>query len=179
MQLQRTPRPGPDQLPDSTAGLGRNMTIHVAVRRTEEPQGLLAATLDAVPSAVAVLDDMGSIRLANESWREFLKIFRIVIPRDGVGTSYLKAGIFGAIDPVHALELRVAIKQMLRGALDGFQRPVRLHGKGAEHWYQVNAARVRIDGTRQIVVTHADISAAHDAQETVKRLSQRLLSAQD
>jgi two-component system, NarL family, sensor kinase len=155
------------------------MTIHVAVRSVEEPQGLLAATLDAVPSPVAVLDEAGSILFVNESWREFLRVLRIALPRDGVGTNYLKAGILSAIDPRHVLDLRVALKQVLRGALERFQRSVCLQARDAKRWYQVSAVRVTIEGASRVVVTHADISAIHDARQTIKDLSQRLLSVQD
>jgi signal transduction histidine kinase len=155
------------------------MTIHVAVRSIEEPRGLVAATLDAVPSPVAVLDEAGSILLVNEPWRAFLKTLCIAMARDGVGTNYLKAGILGAIDPRHILDLRIALKQLLRGAFDRFQRSVCLKAPDTERWYQLSAARVAIDGASRIVVTHTDISAVHDAQETIRDLSQRLLSAQD
>ena len=155
------------------------MTIHVAVRSLQEPQGLLAATLDAVPSPVAVLDEAGSILFVNQSWREFLKALSVAVPRDGIGTSYLKVGILGTIDSGHVFDLRVALKQLLCGAGDRFQRSVCMRANDAERWYQISALRVAIDGASRIVVTHADISAIHDAQETIKDLSQRLLSVQD
>jgi len=155
------------------------MTVQFALRAIEEPQGLMATTLDAVPSPVAVLDEAGSIQFVNESWREFLKFLRIAIPGDGVGRTYFAAGILGAIDPHHALDLRGALNQILRGGLERFQRSIRMRSSNAERWYQVSAVRVATEGASRIVMTHTDISAVHDAQAMIKSLSQRLLSAQD
>jgi len=155
------------------------MTIHVAVRSIQESQGLLAATLDAVPSPVVMLDEAGTILFVNESWREFLRGLRTAVPHDGIGTNYLRAGILGAIDSRHVFDLRVALRQLLGGALDRFQRSICLNARDTERWYQVSAVRAAMDGASRIVVTHSDISAIHDAQETIKDLSQRLLSAQD
>ncbi|MEJ0077514.1 MAG: sensor histidine kinase [Alphaproteobacteria bacterium] len=75
--------------------------------------------------------------------------------------------------------MRAALKRLLQGTLDRFQRSVCLRARDAQRWYQVSAVRVTIEGASRMVVTHADISAIHDAQQTIKDLSQRLLSVQD
>jgi two-component system, NarL family, sensor kinase len=155
------------------------VTIHVAVRAIQEPQSLLAAALDAVPAPVAVLDEAGTILVVNESWRQFLRPLRVAIPSDGIGISYLKAGILAAVDPRHVFDLRSALKQLLRGSLDRFQRSVRMRTDDAKRWYQVSAVRAAMDGESRIVVTHTDISAIQNAHATIKDLSRRLLSAQD
>ena len=149
------------------------MTIHVAVRAIQEPQSLLAAALDAVPAPVAVLDEAGTILVVNESWRQFLRPLRVAIPSDGIGISYLKAGILAAVDPRHVFDLRSALKQLLRGSLDRFQRSVRMRTDDAKRWYQVSAVRAAMDGESRIVVTHTDISAIKNAHATIKDLSRR------
>ena len=138
---------------------------------------LIAATLDAMPTHVAILDGSGRILLVNRSWRYFAAALDEPLPGDLVGVEYLKSGILGALGRRDALMLRLTLKALLRGDIEHVQRVIRM--TGTDRWYQVTAGRFESAGATRIVVTHEDISAVHAAQETIKDLSQRLLDLQE
>lgn len=140
---------------------------------------LLDATLDAMPTHVAILDGEGRILFVNASWRSFLSTSRLSIPRDGIGARYLQSGILGAISKRHALTLRVALGAVLRGATAHFRHTICTSVRKRNHWYQVSAVRFLMRGSARVVITHEDVSAIHDAQGTIKDLSRRLLDLQE
>ncbi|MBV8836824.1 MAG: sensor histidine kinase [Alphaproteobacteria bacterium] len=140
-------------------------------------QALIGATLNAMPTQVAILDDAGRILLVNKAWRYFAAALDRPPPSDLAGMEYLKSGVLGALGRHDALMLRLTLKAILRGDLEHAQRVIRM--AGADRWYQVTIARFQNRGVMRIVVTHEDISAVHAAQETIHDLSQSLLDLQE
>jgi two-component system, NarL family, sensor kinase len=148
-----------------------------AAAKPQATPSLIAATLNAMPTHVAILDGSGRILLVNRSWRYFAAALDDPLPDDLVGVEYLKSGILGAVGRRDALMLRLTLKALLRGDIEHVQRVIRM--KGTERWYQLTAGRFESSGATRIVMTHEDISAVHAAQETIKDLSQRLLDLQE
>ncbi len=140
-------------------------------------QALIDATLNAMPTQVAILDDAGRILLVNKAWRYFAAALDQPPPSDLAGLEYLKSGVLGALSRHDALMLRLTLKAILHGDLEHAQRVIRM--AGAERWYQVTMARFANRGVTRIVITHEDISAVHAAQETIHDLSQSLLDLQE
>jgi signal transduction histidine kinase len=138
---------------------------------------LIDATLDAMPTHVAILDGEGKILLVNKAWRYFAAALEPPPSGHLIGVAYLKSGILGALDRRDALMLRVTLKAMLRGDIEYFQHVIRM--TGTNRWYQMTAARFQNAGAVRIVMTHENISAVHAAQETIRDLSQRLLDLQE
>jgi hypothetical protein len=138
-------------------------------------QSLIDATLNAMPTHVAILDGDGRIVLVNRAWRYFAASLDRQLPGDLVGVEYLKSGILGALRPRDGLMLRMSLKAMLRGDVEHVQRVI--HIIETDRWYQLTAGPFEYGGANRIVLTHEDISAVHAAQETIKDLSQRLLSS--
>jgi len=138
---------------------------------------LLDATLNAMPTHVAILDDGGRIILVNRSWRYFVGMTDQSNAGDLAGVAYLSSGILGAMSRRHAQALRLALKTMLRGDIERFQHVI--HAANTDRWYQISVARFRIGEASRVVVTHEDISAIHVAQDTIKGLSQGLIDLQE
>jgi two-component system NarL family sensor kinase len=138
---------------------------------------LLDATLNAMPTHVAILDGGGRIILVNRSWRYFVGMTDQPRSGDLAGVAYLSSGILGALSRRHAQMLRLALKAMLRGDVDRFQQVIRT--ANTDRWYQISAARFRLGEASRVVVTHEDISAIHTAQDTIKNLSQQLIDLQE
>jgi PAS domain S-box-containing protein len=138
---------------------------------------LLNATLNAMPTHVAILDDGGRIVLVNRSWRYFVGMTDRLNAGDLAGVDYLSSGILGALSRRHAQMLRHALKATLRGDIERFQHVI--HAAHADRWYQISVARFRIGEASRVVVTHEDISAIHAAQDTIKDLSQGLIDLQE
>jgi len=178
---------------DLPPGLGRLLEIashsHVKAieaagaarsqRASEKAKDLLNATLDAMPTHVAILDREGRIVFVNASWRNFLTAASPSIPGHGIGAEYLQAGILGVIDRRHALALRVALAATLRGTTDQFRHTIRASMLVQDHWYQVSGVRFLLHGSARVVITHEDVSAVHAAQQTINDLSHRLLTLQE
>lgn len=140
-------------------------------------QALIDATLNAMPTQVAILDGAGKILLVNKAWRYFAAALDRPPPSELAGIEYLKSGILGALGRHDALMLRLSLKAILRGDHEHAQRVIRV--AAADRWYQVTIARFQNRGVMRIVVTHEDISAVHAAQETIHDLSQSLLDLQE
>ena len=166
-------------------GLGRFLEV-AQQPGTEKSRGapdrsddLLDATLDAMPTPVAILDSDGRIIFVNARWRDFLTGCSLSIPGHGVGIEYLRAGILGAVDRRDALALRTALAAILRGRTEHFRLTIRTSLMGQDQWYQVSATRFLMETSTRVVITHEDVSAIHAAHETITNLSQRLLNLQE
>jgi PAS domain S-box-containing protein len=143
----------------------------------ESDDALLDATLNAMPTHVAILDGHGRILLVNKSWRYFIRALGQLSPEDLTGVEYLRSGILGALDRRHAQVLRFALKALLRGEVERFQHVI--HVTHTKRWYQISVARFEHGDANRVVITHEDISAIHAAQNTIKELSRRLLDLQE
>jgi PAS domain S-box-containing protein len=148
-------------------------------RALERSKGLLDATLNAMPSHVAIIEPGGRIVRVNASWRAALRTLGMQVPHDGVGTCYLEIAALAGLDARDQRRLRGALTALLRGASETFRRTVRTTSGGSPRWYQVNGARFELDGAPRIVLSHEDVTAIQEAQATINSLSQRLLNLQE
>ena len=179
MQAQQTSEAiivsrGRSKLCDWTARHRAAAKAHDADR---SDRALIDATLNAMPTQVAILDDTGRILLVNKAWRHFAADLDHPPAGELTGVGYLKSGILGTLAGRDALMLRLTLKAILRGDVEHAQRVIRM--ARADRWYQVTLARFQNRGVTRIVVTHEDISAVHAAQDIIHDLSQSLLDLQE
>lgn len=148
-----------------------------SVRSLEQIKGLLDATLNAMSPHVTILEHDGKILRANVSWNVLASVLSKGL--DATAGEYLKSPVIEAMEPRHALALRVSVRAMIRGAIDSFQETVCVAQPEGQRWYQVSGARLSLDGPSRIVLTHEDVTALHTAHETIQDLSQRLMNVQE
>ena len=103
---------------------------------------LLDATLNAMPTHVAILDSAGRIILVNRSWRYFVGMPDRLFSDDFAGVEYLSSGILGVLSRRHAQLLRIALQSMLRGDVERFQHVI--HTANSDRWYQISVARFQV-----------------------------------
>ncbi len=143
-----------------------------ALRRSERDLRELAqthaATLDALPAYVALLDPAGAVVSVNKIWRESTRFVAAGDAAD-IGGNYLAllddtAGPFAAEAP----EMSDGLRAVLAGASDLFTHEYP-DGAGPERrWLQFIATPVAKDGGRGAVVMHLDITNRVRAEDELR-----------
>ncbi len=144
---------------------------------------MLQATLDALPSHIAVLDEHGAILLTNESWDRFAASSG---RRGGVGSSYLATCDAAAVDEPAAAAAAVALRQVLAGDRERFETEYPCPCPDGERWFVMRIVRQDVPGPVRVVVEHDDVTdrrraerEAAGTQQAVARLAAIVASSQD
>jgi len=133
-----------------------------ALRRSERELRELAqthaATLDALPADVALLDEGGAVVSANKIWRESAR-FGAAGDAADIGGNYLAllddaAGPFAAEAP----KMSDGLRAVLAGACDLFTHEYSDVAGPEPRWLQFIATPVAKDGGRGAVVMHLDVT---------------------
>lgn len=136
----------------------------------QEAQGLLAATIDALPAHIAVLDEHGTIIMTNAAWRRFAEANGGRPAATGVGVNYLAvcaaadgAGSAGAA-PVHE-----ALQALLAGDREAFSLEYACPSPDEERWFILRANRFVVADTVYVVTAHEDITARKRAAQDLQQ----------
>lgn len=162
-----------------TSGIVVDITERkLAQQAIEKTRGLLASTLDAMSSEIAILDEAGHIMVTNEAWNLFLRRTGHYIPRDGIGQNYLNLPV---LRPVRAdlAAYRAGLTAVLDGEQDEFRCNFRAHIHNERRNYRIHAARFHSDGWTRIVVARDDVTELLIAREDVDNLASRLVNLQE
>ncbi len=165
---ETAPAPGRQEAPPT---LGDN---HAALSRL-----LLQRTLDALPAAVAVLDEDQRVLLVNRAWRNFGEsVGRPAGESHFVGWSYLDvcrrsatAGDATATAVVQQFE-RVA-----RGEIDEFELTYDCPTPSATRWFSLRVATFEHHRERYAIVIHSDITQLKQAELRAVRSEERFARA--
>lgn len=140
-------------------------------RASQASQAFLQSVLDGLSAQVCVLDDQGVILAVNEAWRRF------GIDNDASptivweGMNYLSASEHIGADGDFAERLRA----VLAGRTPHVQCEYPCHSPTTQRWFIARASRIEGDTPARVVITHDDVSALQQAQETARRSEARLL----
>lgn len=138
--------------------------------------GFLAASLDALPSEVAVVDSQGDIVLVNEAWRAFGERNGLTTPGSCLGTSYLAACDVANEDGAIALAAQQGIRDVVLGRRETFTLEYPCHAPDAKRWFRLHVSAFTLDGERYVVTTHDDITARY-VSEAILRAHEAELAA--
>ncbi len=140
---------------------------------TECPQrdDLVLGALDALAAHVALLDEHGVIRAANQHWRQFAATTASGPESgSGVGTNYLEAcrrarrrGAVGAVAAVAAVE------RALLGEAHEF--PYCCDTADGRRWFRARLVPFDAGDRRGVLVTHEDITSRKAHKDTLAALS--------
>ena len=145
----------------------------------EKTKGLLNSTLNALSAHIVILDEKGTLVLANEAWRRFLRRAAHPPSDDGIGANYLSLKVLVPTKPSDARKLRAGLQATLDGTLSEFRGTYEVKMNGDIQWYQIYATSFHTNGWTRIVVAHEDVTEVRHAQRTLDDLSQRLLKLQE
>ena len=143
-----------------TAGPEPEQTSHDA---PDELNGTFyRATLDALTSHIAVLDDQGTILLINRAWQEFARNNEDpALVRSAVGSNCFEvcrlAAEYGSADACRALE---GMEAVLNGDLPRFEMdyPCDDPLTGEERWFTLRVTPIYDAGISGIVTSHTNIT---------------------
>ncbi len=118
-----------------------------------------AATLDAMPGQVCVLDENGVILSTNAAWREFARANGASPERVSEGVSYLRTCRQGGArsDP-RGREFAEKLQAMLSGGNDHFSVEYACNSPTVERWFLAQVTRFLDRGKVRVVVAHQDIT---------------------
>ena len=140
----------------------------------------MQSTIDALSDHLAILDEHGTILAVNASWRHFAQENHLPDPRCGVGANYLKvcdrAVGEGAGD---AYQVAGGIRNVINGVRSSFRFEYPGHSPKEIRWFQARVTRLQVTGPARVVLAHENITDIKKTEESLRRLSGRLLQLQD
>jgi two-component system, NarL family, sensor kinase len=165
-----------EELQRSNKGLalaldGRNRA-EVTARATE---ALLQSSLNALSSRFAILDEAGQILATNSSWADEAERIAPCGEQYFVGRNYLEECDRGR---PHQQQIAVGLRRVIDGELAEYRLEYP-SDFATGCWYQMRGTRFFIEGELSVVVTHEDITEVKRSEDALRRLSGRLMRAQD
>jgi diguanylate cyclase (GGDEF)-like protein len=142
----------------------------VAAEVTHESQRFWQATLDALPSHVAVLDEQGTILATNKTWRHFAQENGDANFQDEVGLNYLEVcASASATAAPEAAAVAQGIRDVLAETLPEFRLEYPCHTPGQQLWFQVHVTRFKTQDKVRIVVAHENITDRKRVEQALKK----------
>ncbi len=143
-------------------------------RRTdalEESRAFLFATMDALPSHVAVLDAEGRIIAVNDAWRKFGDRNGLTLSNHGVGASYLKF----CDDAGDGIGLVVAdgLRRILSGERTEFHVDYSCPTPERQQWFALEMRLFESGGIVRVLTAHQNITSLKYAESALRRGEER------
>src|SRR5262245_16280859 len=137
--------------------------------QVERTRHLLQASIDALPTRLAILDGRGNVVFSNEAWCNFA---RSRPDRNGShSANYLKV----CESPV----LRDTLRRLMKGKRRAASVTYRVEGSPEHSWYEARLARFEHQDDPWYVVAHEDHPELKPARQTVHDRTDRLVSLQE
>ncbi len=146
--------------------------------RLRESERFLRTTLEALPSLIAILDDSGTVLMANHAWRRFAASDNSAGIVAGEGENYLDAE--PTITGKKSTSFYIFLEN-LRDVLEDKQCCLDLefscHYAGEQHWFNGRATPFTSGDARKVVVSFDEITerkkterALHASQEQIRQV---------
>ena len=139
---------------------------------TGELDSVLAAMLDALPGQIAMVDNTGTIRMANASWRRFAADRERNASTRGGDQNYLivcdSGKGSGAKD---ASAVSAGIRAILDGKAPDFIYEYTCRTGSAPRWFRLTATRIEQPGGPFAVLMNVDITDQRQLEDHLRKLS--------
>ncbi|RYG69327.1 PAS domain S-box protein, partial [bacterium] len=122
----------------------------------QQAQSFAQATVDALPSSIAVLDENGVIVTVNAAWCTLGDANGFTALARHVGSNYLKSCELVPI--VEGEMVAAGIQAIIAGERDSFTLEYPCHSETEQCWFRVGATRFAGDGPLRVVVAHENIT---------------------
>jgi two-component system, cell cycle sensor histidine kinase and response regulator CckA len=134
----------------------------------------LQATLDALSSHIAILDEKGFIVSVNESWRRFGKDNGAGFLRDGIGLNYLAICDSAKGDwSDGASAVAGMIRKIIGGESEDFAWEYPCHSPSEKRWFVLHATRFLMGSLVRVVLSHENITERKEAEEALRESEER------
>jgi PAS domain S-box-containing protein len=145
-----------------------------ALRRSEE---INRRTLQALPAHIAVLDRNGQILATNQAWDDFASQNGAANESSvAVGANYLEACRRAAATDDSAKLALEGVEDVIEGRRSLFTLEYPCHSAERQRWFFVTVAPLGSD--RGAVVTHMNVTARRQAQESLEHTRKQLAEGQ-
>jgi PAS domain S-box-containing protein len=121
----------------------------------------LRATIDALGSRVAVIDDAGVVVAVNQAWRRFALDNGAVT--DFVGANYFDVCL--AAGEERAARIADRLRELLDGRRDAVELEYPSRFPTGERWFAIRAVPYASDGQRWAIVIHVDVTELRRVRE--------------
>lgn len=138
-------------------------------------RALLQSSLDALSARFAILDDSGRILATNSTWDDAAHLVAQSGEQYFLGRNYLEECERGR---AHQRRIAAGLRRVIDGEISEFRLEYRSDFVPG-HWYQMRGTRFVIEREPRVVVTHEDISEVKRSEDALRRLSGRLMRAED
>jgi PAS domain S-box-containing protein len=136
---------------------------HQNMRMVIKSEQFLRATIDALSSNIAILDDKGIILEVNKSWREFAQNNGALANIVSEGIDYLKA----CVNDKEGKEFSDSIREVISGKRTFFEMEYSCHSPEEKRWFNGIVTRFAVDGAIRILVAHENITERKIAEESL------------
>jgi len=166
----------------SDASRGQREVCHAVVsditvrKQAEEAlrasKNFLQATLDSLPSHIAILDETGTILTVNDAWHKFGQANNLKLDEDGVGCNYLSVCETSVgEDAEESLATARAIRRILAREISEAYIEYPCHSPEEKRWFMVHLTAFNDGGKIRTVVQHENITERKQAEEELRHLS--------
>ena len=148
----------------------RSSELRERVEQLHESERFIRTTLDALSSAVAVIDEGGQIIFANEVWQDLLAQGGGSIVRDPPNYSPCLSGCKENLSQCQSRKkMDVAVTALLAGKQQDFSLEYTCLQASEVHWFQVRIERFKGSASLRLIISHEDITERKLAAEEVSR----------
>ena len=136
-------------------------------------QQFLTAVLDGLAAQVCVLDERGTILAVNRAWRAFAAENGVTNNDLHEGANYVdvceRALASARLDGAEATPFVALLGEVLAGQRQQFELDYPCHSPTGQRWFVVRVACMAGSGAQRIVVTHDNVTAMKQVQETLRQ----------
>ncbi len=130
---------------------------------------LLQATLDALAVHVVVLDELGTIVLANAAWRRFADAHGYAAMNHGVGMNYLTFCETAAHSSAELESVSQGIRAVLGQQRSEFVAEYQCDNSDTCGWFRRRITRFQFAGTPHAIVSHEPLAEIKQAQDRLQQ----------
>ena len=167
--------PGPDGRSNRlvyVVDISQRKQAELALRSS---QAFLQSVLDGLGAHVCVLDAQGVILAVNRAWRDFASANGAHPVQVQPGCNYLAVCDQAAAAPgsgsgagMPPAQFAAQLRQVLAGALDGFQAEYPCDTPSEQRWFVARVSRLAGSQPGHTVVAHDNVTALKQAQDTLR-----------
>ncbi len=171
-------------LTDETGAPSGILSINTDITLRKEAEQALGererfaqASLDALGTHIAILDERGVIIAANRAWKEFARATEGDEENLREGTNYLDV-----CDSTHdengkqAARVADGIRAVLRGETNGVLVEYACHSPTQQRWFLCRITRFGPDGPKRVVVAHENVTFVKQMQEQLRESTESFRS---
>jgi PAS domain S-box-containing protein len=160
------------------ASIRTNITEQIRAQEAQaELERFARATVDALQSQVAIVDENGRIIAVNEAWRSFAASNGGGCI--GVGDNYLQSCERATSGCDDARLMAEGILSVIRGERSHFAMEYPCHSPTERRWFMMRVTRFPGDGPTRVVISHENITETRLANEQLKAQAVELRKARE